>query len=257
MEYGGTNGSPDIGPDWLGPNLSGTLTCALFQISFQQNMGEPTSSSPTESFLVPQSSYMTFELCYRYPPNGVWGNQRVPGRPDKVLEGRGRGFPGVAQASGSANVIKSIHWISLENACFILTKFPYQLVLKLLQQWWSISTPRQSTSRRRIWDKGDLNCTLIFLGSRGRFANWTLTDVSAVEYSTLSRFLWHHRIRLANWKANKLLILLNFAMHTIFLAGLMMNWGDFHFSSTWSCICLYSADYIIFREGIENYSTPS
>ena len=37
----------------------------------------------------------------RYPPNGVWGNQRVLGGARKVLEEGGWSFPGLAQAPGS------------------------------------------------------------------------------------------------------------------------------------------------------------
>ena len=176
MEYGGTNGSPDIGPDWLGPNLSGTLTCALFQISFQQNMGEPTSSSPTESFLVPQSSYMTFELFYRYPPNGVWGNQRVLGGARKVLEEGGWSFPGLAQAPGSKHF----------NPLFYFLK--KNTPLHNEDPSWMTPSTRQRTSPRRIWDAVGQNCTLTFSGLRGLFVNLILIDQGSIDFPYLADF---------------------------------------------------------------------
>ena len=47
-----------------------------------------------------QMTYTTIFKLNRNPTHGVWGDQRVPGRPNKVLEERGRGFPRLAQTPG-------------------------------------------------------------------------------------------------------------------------------------------------------------
>ena len=136
----------------------------------------------------------------RNPTHGVWGDQRVPGRPNKVLEERGRGFPRLAQTPGSKHS-NYVFWKEIPDQ-FVPALRPSSNYLFSNDDEVSIiiSFTRPHTSQRKIWDKGDQNYTWIFLGLRDHFANWILIDIVCLTLSTgqcpgsLCTFSWISRI---------------------------------------------------------------
>lgn len=112
----------------------------------------------------------------RYPPNGVWGNQRVLGGARKVLEEGGWSFPGLAQAPGSKHFNPLFYFLKKN------TPLPNE------DPSWMTPSTRQRTSPRRIWDAVGQNCTLTFSGLRGLFVNLILIDQGSIDFPYLPDF---------------------------------------------------------------------
>ena len=112
----------------------------------------------------------------RYPPNGVWGNQRVFGGARKVLEEGGWSFPGLAQAPGSKHFNPLFYFLKKN------TPLPNE------DPSWMTPSTRQRTSPRRIWDAVGQNCTLTFSGLRGLFVNLILIDQGSIDFPYLADF---------------------------------------------------------------------